>query len=144
MFIAMKFGRGMLIAATMQYCVYSDVPKVSTVIHCASSESVGLVISPMQSGTPLRLLWKTFLFKIPPFLYIHFAGPDATISGYVQIWVLAVAVGGSVLVTAIVVIAIVLVVVCICSKRKKGYEVDRTNGLSKNEYPNAMYTSESK
>lgn len=43
MFIAMKPGRGMLIAATMQYCVYSDVSKVSTVIHCASSESVGHV-----------------------------------------------------------------------------------------------------
>lgn len=98
----------------------------------------------MYSGTPLQLLWKTFLFNIPPFQNIRFAGPDATISGYVQIWVLGVAVGGSILVTAIVVIAIVLVVVCICSKRKKGYEVDRTNGLSRNEYSNAMYTSESK
>ena len=61
-----------------------------------------------------------------------------------QIWVLGVAVGGSILATAIVVIAIVLVIVCICSRSKKEYEMDRTNGLSKNEYSNAMYTSESK
>jgi len=101
--------------------------------------------SPMYCGAYGRSSVQ-FLFKYYNtfFLNILFAGTNATISGYVQIWVLGVAVGGSILVTAIVVIAIVLVVVCICSKRKKGYEVDRTNGLSKNEYSNAMYTSESK
>ena len=78
---------------------------------------------------------------IPPFKNILCAGKNATISGYVQIWVLGVAVGGTFLVTAILVIVIVLVVVCICSRSKKGYEKDRTNGLNRNEYSNAMYTS---
>ena len=72
------------------------------------------------------------------------AGVNTTISGYVQIWYLGVAVAGSSLVTAIVVIAIVLVVVCICSRRKKGHEVEKTNGVEKNEYHNPSYACTSK